>query len=88
MDPVMRELFFQIIDHTLVNYYSMTGYYERESNRDKLCRQLEDQLTPDQRQLFDEIHIAYGYVQNSELEAVFLAAYDQLLTILRPKLAI
>ena len=54
MDPVMRELFFQIIDHTLVNYYSITNYYERESNRDKLCRQLENQLTPDQRQLFDE----------------------------------
>ncbi len=69
MDELMQALFNDIIDRLLGRYYPQTDYARRSAARDAIGRRLWTQLPPSQR--------AYDAAQMAELEAVFLAAFDQ-----------
>ncbi len=69
MDEIMQVLFNDVIDRLLQKYYDQTAYAARCKSRDEIGRRLWTQLPPSQR--------AYDAAQMAELEAVFLAAFDQ-----------
>ena len=77
MDDLMQALYNHIIDNLLEKYYSQTAYEERCSKRDEIGRTLWEQLPPDQRKLLEQLQRAYDYAQLAELEAMFLASFDQ-----------
>ena len=63
MDELMQALFDHITDHLLEKYYSQTAFAERCVIRDEIGRKLWEQLPSGQR---------------DQLEAMFLASFDQL----------
>lgn len=77
MDDLMQALFDHILDNLLEKYYSQTAHAERCSKRDEIGRTLWEQLPPDQRKLLEQLQRAYDYAQDAELEAMFLASFDQ-----------
>ena len=77
MDELMQALFNHITEHLLENYYLQTDYAERRKVRDEIGRTLWEQLPPDQKALLEELQRAYDYTQMAELEAMFLASFDQ-----------
>ena len=77
MDELMQALFNDIIDRLLGRYYPQTDYARRSAARDAIDRRLWTQLPPSQRALLEELQRAYDAAQMAELEAVFLAAFDQ-----------
>ena len=78
MDELMQALFDHITDHLLEKYYGRTAYAERCITRDEIGRKLWEQLPPEQKQQLEALQRAYDYVQMAELEAMFLASFDQL----------
>ncbi len=77
MDEIMQVLFNDVIDRLLQKYYDQTAYAARCKSRDEIGRRLWTQLPPSQRALLEELQRAYDAAQMAELEAVFLAAFDQ-----------
>ena len=77
MDELMQALFDHITDHLLEKYYAQTAYAERCEARDEIGRRLWTQLPPDQKDLLEQLQRAYDYTQMAELEAMFLASFDQ-----------
>lgn len=77
MDELMQALFNDIIDRLLGRYYPQTDYARRSAARDAIGRRLWTQLPPSQRALLEALQRAYDAAQMAELEAVFLAAFDQ-----------
>lgn len=77
MDEIMQVLFNDVIDRLLQKYYDQTAYAARCKSRDEIGRRLWTQLSPSQRALLEELQRAYDAAQMAELEAVFLAAFDQ-----------
>ncbi|MDE7261550.1 MAG: hypothetical protein K2N78_05745 [Oscillospiraceae bacterium] len=77
MDELMQALFDHITDHLLEKYYGQTAYAERYKARDAIGRRLWEQLPPDQKDLLEQLQQAYDYTQMAELEAMFLASFDQ-----------
>ena len=83
MDEIMQVLFNDVIDRLLQKYYDQTAYAARSKSRDEIGRRLWTQLPPSQRALLEELQRAYDAAQMAELEAVFLAAFDQCKTLAR-----
>ena len=77
MDELMQALFDHITDHLLEKYYPQTAYSERHAAQDEIGRRLWEQLPPDQKALLEQLQRAYDYTQMAELEAMFLAAFDE-----------
>ena len=77
MDELMQALFDHITDHLLEKYYAQTDYAERYKARDEIGRKLWEQLPPDQKAMLEQLQRAYDYTQIAELEAMFLASFDQ-----------
>ena len=77
MDELTQALFDHITDHLLEKYYAQTDYAERYKARDEIGRKLWEQLPPDQKAMLEQLQRAYDYTQMAELEAMFLASFDQ-----------
>ena len=77
MDELMQVLFDDITDRLLDKYYPQTAYDERRIARDTIGRKLWEQLPPDQKDLLEQLQRAYDHTQMAELEAMFLASFDQ-----------
>ena len=77
MDELMQALFNDITDRLLGKYYPQTAFAERCATRDSIGRKLWEQLPPDQKALLEQLQTAYDYAQMAELEAMFLASFDQ-----------
>ena len=78
MDELMQALYDHLTDHLLGKYYSQTAYAERREVRDEIGRTLWEQLPPEQREQLEALQRAYDNTQMAELEAMFLASFDQL----------
>ena len=78
MDELMQALFDHITDHLLEKYYGQTAYTERCITRDEIGRKLREQLPSEQREQLEALQRAYDHAQMAELEAMFLASFDQL----------
>jgi len=87
MDKLMQALFDYITDYLLEKYYSQTGYAERTKTRDAIGRRLWEQLDLEQRSLLEDLQRAYDYTQMAELEAMFLAVFDEVSTMFRSHIA-
>ena len=77
MDELMQALFDHITDHLLEKYYTQTAYAERRDTRDEIGRRLWEQLPPAQKEQLEQLQRAYDYPQMAELEAMFLASFDE-----------
>ena len=77
MDELMQALFNDITDRLLESYYSQTAFAERCAARDEIGRVLWTQLPPEQRRQLEDLQRAYDHAQMAELEAMFLASFDQ-----------
>lgn len=77
MDKLMQALFDHITDHLLDKYYPSTAYGERCQKRDEIGRTLWEQLPPEQRTQLEALQRAYDNAQMAELEAMFLASFDE-----------
>ena len=77
MDELMQALFNDITDRLLESYYPQTAFAQRCAARDEIGRKLWTQLPPAQRAQLEELQRAYDHAQMAELEAMFLAAFDQ-----------
>lgn len=83
MDNLMQALFTHILNDLLGPYYDQTDFAERSRARDEIGRKLWTQLAGEQRALLEELQRAYDSTQMAELEAMFLAAFDESISILR-----
>ena len=77
MDTLMQALFGHLMENQLALYYARTALAERERARDEVGRRLWEQLEGEQRALLEELQRAYDYAQMEEMEAMFLASFDQ-----------
>ena len=77
MDELMQALYVHILDHLLEKYYGQTDYEERRIARDEIGRKLWEQLNPEQKEQLESLQRAYDHTQMAELEAMFLASFDQ-----------
>ena len=66
MNELMQALYTYLIDYQLEDYYGQTEYEARRKKRDQIGRQL-----------WEALQRAYDCTQLSELEAMFLASFDQ-----------
>ena len=87
MDKLMEALFDYITADLLEKYYDQTAYAERAKARDEVGRKLREQLEGEQRDLLEELQRAYDYAQDAELEAMFLASFDELNALSRRHIA-
>lgn len=77
MDAPMEALFNDITDRLLEKYYLQTDYRNRCRVRDEIGRRLWEQLPAEQRAQLEALQRAYDHTQMAELEAMFLASFDQ-----------
>ncbi len=77
MPDLMQTLFDYIIDHLHETYCLQTKRAAYSVYRDSLSRKLEEQLTEEQTELFEEFQKYSNQVEMEELYAMFLAAFDQ-----------
>ena len=87
MDKLMQALFDYVIDYLLEKYCEKTAYAERARARDEVGRRLWEQLEGEQRDLLEQLQRAYDYTQMAELEAMFLAAFDEINALSRSHIA-
>ena len=78
MDELMQTLFNDITDRLLEKYYPQTAYAERHEEQNRIGRTLWEQLPLEQKELLENLQRAYDSTQMAELEAMFLASFDQL----------
>lgn len=78
MDELMQLLYNDITGRTMIKYYPQTEYEERRAEQDQIGRTLWEQLPPEQKELLEELQRAYDLTHLAELEAMFLASFDQL----------
>ena len=83
MDKLMETLYDYILDNTLEEYYGATDYYAQRQRRDEAGRALWERLPPEHRELLEEVQRSYGRTEGCELEAMFLASFDQWSALLR-----
>ena len=83
MDSLMEALFDHITDNLLEKYCAQAAYAERARARDAIGRKLWNQLEGEQRELLEELQRAYDYAQGAELEAMFLASFDEVTALHR-----
>ena len=80
----MQALFDHITDYLLEKYCGQTAHTERCITRDEIGSKLWEQLPSDQREQLEALQRAYDHVQMAELEAMFLASFDQLKSLALP----
>ena len=84
MDRLMQSLFNCITDCTLEKYYEPTGVWRYWDERDAIGRVLWEQLPPEQKLELEALQRAYDRAQMAELEAMFLASFDQIIAMHLP----
>ena len=84
MDDLMQALFNDITDRLLEKYCLRTGYAQRCTARDEIGCALWTQLPPGQRAQLEDLQRAYDWAQMAELEAMFLASFDQCKSLALP----
>lgn len=77
MDELMQTLYDYLLERTYTKYLAQTAHAERCAERDAVGRVLWGRLEPEERALLEQLQRAYDYAQMSELEAMFLASFDQ-----------
>ena len=87
MDKLMQALFDHITDELLEPYCTQTAYAERAQARDAIGRKLWEQLEGEQRDLLEQLQRAYDHAQMAELEAMFLASFDEANSLHRKHIA-
>lgn len=87
MDKLMQAIFDHILDDLLEKYYVQTAFAERAKARDEVGRRLWEQLEGEQRDLLEQLQRAYDYTQMAELEAMFLASFDEVNALHRQHIA-
>ena len=83
MSPIMELLYGYILERPIMAYYQKSGYYQRREAQEALTDRLRRQLTPPQRALLEEVLLACASTQDTELEAMFLAAFDHVMALSR-----
>ena len=83
MTSVMNPLYEYVLEHILEQYYHETAYYEYRAKRDAVGRELWEQLPANQRRLLEELQRAYDRAELCELEAMFLAAFDECCSLMQ-----
>lgn len=83
MPDLMQTLFDYIMDHTHETYCQQTRRASYEVQRERAYNKLWDQLTAEQRDIFEEYDYFKNEIQEEELYAMFLAAFDQKATLSR-----
>lgn len=83
MHDLMQILFDYIIDNTHSVYCLQTRRREYDVQRNSAYNKLWNQLTGEQRKLFEEYDQYSNQVQMEELYAMFLAAFDQSAALLQ-----
>lgn len=83
MKDLMQILFDYIMDNTHSVYCLQTSHRVYEVQRKSAYKKLWDQLTDEQRKLFEEYDNFNNQVQTEELYAMFLAAFDQSAALLQ-----
>ncbi|MDE7261835.1 MAG: hypothetical protein K2N78_07250 [Oscillospiraceae bacterium] len=87
MDELMQVLYDHLTANILERYYCKTAFAERARARDEIGRKLWEQLDGERRDLLEQLQRAYDYTQLAELEAMFLAAFDESNAIRRQHIA-
>ena len=77
MQDLMQTLFDYIIDHTHEIYCRQTQSAMYRVQQSSTYGKLWDQLTEEQRELFEEYDYFTNQMQMEELYSMFLAAFDQ-----------
>ena len=77
MDKLMQAIFDHVIDDLLEPYCTQTDYKQLACARDAIGRGLWTQLEGEQRALLEQLQRAYDRAQAAELEAMFLASFDE-----------
>ena len=83
MSDLMQILFDYIIDHTHETYCLQTKRAMCKFYRDIARRRLEEQMSDEQKELFEEYQEYNMQVEMEELYAMFLAAFDQSAALLQ-----
>lgn len=83
MPDLMQSLFDYIINNTHETYCQQTRRASYQVQRDRAYNDLWNQLTADQRELFEEYDFFSNQVQAEELYAMFLAAFGQRTALFR-----
>ena len=83
MPDLMQTLFDYIIDYTHETYCLQTKRTAYSVRRDSARSKLEEQLTEEQKELFEEFWEYNSKAEMEELYAMFLAAFDQSASLLR-----
>ena len=84
MDELMQALFDYITDNLLEKYYGQTAFAERCAARDEIGRRLWEELPSEQKEQLEALQRAYDHAQMAELEAMFLASFDQCKSLALP----
>lgn len=84
MDDLMQTLYDHLLEKNYGGYLAQTAYAERCADRDEVGRALWERLEPEERALLEELQRAYDRTQMAELEAMFLAGFDQRGALARP----
>ena len=87
MDKLMQAILYHIEDDLLEAYCKQTAYAERRRARDLIGRKLWELLNEEQRKLLEELQEAYDSTQDAELEAMFLASFDEVNALYRRHIA-
>ena len=87
MDKLMEAIFDHVLDELLEPYCTQTAYAERAQARDAIGRKLWEQLEGEQRDLLEQLQRAYDFTQMAELEAMFLASFDEVNALNRRHIA-
>ena len=87
MPDLMQTLFDYIIDHTLDTYCLQTKRASYAVYRDAASCKLQDHLTEEQQDLFEEFQKYSDKAQMEELYTMFLAAFDQSVALSRRRTA-
>ena len=84
MTKLMETLYDYILDNTLEQYYNETAFHEWYEKRETVGRELWEQLPPEQKLKLEALQHAYDRAQLAELEAMFLASFDEIIALYRP----
>lgn len=83
MKDIMQILFDYIMNNTHSVYCLQTTHRVYDVQRKSAYNKLWDQLTAEQRKLFEEYDNFNNQMQTEELYAMFLAAFDQSAALLQ-----
>ena len=83
MNDTLQAIYSHIMDDLLITYTQRTDYSDRSREWEQKYTLLREQLDGPRQALLEEIDEASNWRQAAELEALFLAAFDQFTALLR-----